>query len=853
MRRLRDWPTLGWLALAGMVSLVHREVPQPRWLLVHLVLLGALTHAALVWSKHFADTLLKDRVADERPHTTRIAALLVGSVTVAVGYPLDRWWVVLAGATVVALAVLWHGLDLARRLRKALPGRFRIVIRFYIAAALVAPIGVTFAVLLARPLGDAWHARLLLAHSLTMLLGWVGLTVTGTLTTLWPTVLRARMDERAERFARQSLPVLLLGLALIDIGALLGWRWLLLAGLLVAAAGLAWWARMLPAPWRAHPPEHFAALSIAAALGWWVVGLVLIGWLSLRADPVTLANQYGWVGAIVAVGFAAQLLFGALSWLVPVSLGGGTRGVRAAQRWFDHLGELRLVVANGGLLLCLAPVPSWVRVIVSVLVLIALLAWLPLLGLAVRDALRARGIERGSEPLAPESVAIGWKQAIAGMLVLALGVAGGIAVDPAAAGVGSSRVDDANAPVVRVTVTAQHMRYEPSSIEVPAGSRLVVTLVNNDPGMSHDLWLPGGATRRLATGEQAALDAGVITESTQGWCTVAGHKQMGMILDVVVSGHGHATGAAAAPAGSAVRPDLTFPDSFTAVPATLGPAPAGRVHRVTLTVREVELEVAPGIRQKRWTYNNSAPAPTLHGKVGDIFDVTLINEGSMGHSVDFHASQVDPQSAMRTIQPGERLRYRFRAERSGIWMYHCSTMPMTAHIAAGMAGAVIIEPDDLPTVDRSFVLVQSEAYVAGDGRTRIAEVDGQAIADERPTFVTFNGIANQYDARPLAVRKGERVRIWVLNAGPNRSSSFHIVGEQFDTVYLEGTYLLRNGRGALDSAGTTTSGSQVLALGAAQGGFVELDADVVGRYPFVSHAMIDAERGAHGYLDVTAS
>jgi len=109
--------------------------------------------------------------------------------------------------------------------------------------------------------------------------------------------------------------------------------------------------------------------------------------------------------------------------------------------------------------------------------------------------------------------------------------------------------------------------------------------------------------------------------------------------------------------------------------------------------------------------------------------------------------------------------------------------------------------------------------------------------------VVFNGYANQYDHRPFTARVGERVRIWVVDAGPNRATAFHVVGGQFDTVYAEGSYQLRPDPGA--------GGSQVLALAPSQGGFVELTFPEAGRYPFVSHSMIDAERGAHGIITVT--
>ena len=269
----------------------------------------------------------------------------------------------------------------------------------------------------------------------------------------------------------------------------------------------------------------------------------------------------------------------------------------------------------------------------------------------------------------------------------------------------------------------------------------------------------------------------------------------------------------------------------------LPPVAGGRVHRRTFHVRDVVREVAPGVTQTLWTFNGTAPGPTLHGRVGDRFVITLVNDATMGHSIDFHGGEGDPSEEMRTIPPGERLVYRFTARRAGVWTYHCSTMPMSAHIANGLFGAVVIEPRDLDPVDRSFLLVQSELYLGPEG----GEVDADKVAAEEPDLVVFNGYANQYDHRPLRVRRGERVRIWVLDAGPNRATSFHVVGAQLDATYSEGAWLLRGGPG----------GAQSLALAPSQGGFVELSLDEPGDYPFVSHVMVDAERGAHGILRVT--
>ncbi len=280
--------------------------------------------------------------------------------------------------------------------------------------------------------------------------------------------------------------------------------------------------------------------------------------------------------------------------------------------------------------------------------------------------------------------------------------------------------------------------------------------------------------------------------------------------------------------------------SFVARDAALPPATSDTVHKYTFTVREGLREVAPGVKQTLWTFDGMAPGRTLRGKVGDRFEITLLNDGTIGHSIDFHAGSLAPDGPMRTIAPGEQLTYNFTATRSGIWLYHCSTMPMSLHIANGMFGAVIIDPAGLTPVDREFVFVQSEYYLGPQGGI----ADPERINSQQPDLVTFNGYANQYVYRPIEVRVGEKVRVWLLDAGPNTSGAFHIVGGQFDTVFSEGDYLLRDG------GSTGTGGAQVFPMQPAQGGFVELTFPEAGNYSFVSHIMSDAEKGAIGVFHV---
>jgi nitrite reductase (NO-forming) len=853
--QLRDWPVAGWLAAAVVVAAIHRWIPDAVWLMLHLVFLGAMTHAVMVWSTYFAKALLK--VPDRPGLTARLLLVAAGSAMVLVGVPTAWWPLTLAGAIVVVAAVVWHGLALWSMMRTCLPGRFRVTIRYYIAAAACLAVGASFGATLAFGWEDPWHGRFLVAHALTNVLGWLGLTATGTLLTLWPTMLRTRMDPAADGWTRRAMPVLIAGIVVSSGGALLGWSWLSASGLVVYLGGLALWGAGMWRPLRGKPLTEFAPASVAAAMVWFVIGIAWAGWvLVTSADWTAISEAFVWPAAALGAGFAVQLVTGALSYLLPSVLGGGPSVVRAGQWWFNAGAGFRLVAINGGLIAWLTPTPSWVKVTGSTLALGAAVAFLPLMLAGIRASIVAkRAIEGGEAPADDERTrppVFSAGQLIAGVTALATAVVLGVGLDPAlgttqAHGGGHQVV--ATGDVVRVAVEVRGMHYYPSSVTIRPGDQLVVELTNSD-SQSHDLVIGTARTARIGPGKTAELDAGVIGESVQGYCSIAGHRQMGMVFDVLVEG-GAAPGPAEPSTGS--HPHPTTPQDPPPLEGIIDPVlpPLGdeKVRKVTLTAQEVTLEVAPGVWQKRWTFNGRTPGPTLHGRVGDVFEVTLVNDGSMGHSIDFHAGALAPDRPMRTIEPGESLEYRFTAGRAGIWMYHCSTMPMTAHIGAGMFGAVVIEPEGLPAVDRSYVLVQSETYLqtVATKPEDATEVNADAVNAEQPTYMSFNGIAFGYDQQPLTARVGERVRFWVLAVGPNRPTSFHIVGAQFDTVFFEGGYLLRRGS---DAFGTKNGGSQALGLQAAQGGFVETVFPEAGRYTFVNHSMVDAERGAHGFVVV---
>ncbi len=855
---LRDYPSVFWLFAALVVAIMHRLIPSSDWLLVHLVLLGALSHAIMVWSFYFCEALLRVTNGAElrRGQSRRIGLLLGGATLVLIGVPAGSWALTLTGATLVAIAAGWHGLAIWALLRHALPGRFRVSVRFYLAAAACLVAGATFGAILANVPDDPWHGRLLLAHTMSNLLGWVGFTIMGTLVTFWPTLLRTVIDPRADRLARQALPVLIGGISVLVTGALVGLRPVSFAGLALFTAGTIWWGRALLGPLLTKPPREFCSASVGAAVPWAVIGLVWVGVLILASDDWSgITAGFLPVATIFAAGVAAQILTGALSYLIPSVLGGGPAAVRATMVPFNRGTTARLVLVNTSLTIFLLPLPAAVHTAVAVTGLAGLACFLPLMFWGIRANRNARnaseittpGSAAQAKPVPGISQPKAWslRQLLAALVTVAVAVAAGLIAD-------RTRFAGAEetGQVVRVTVHADDMRFTPSQIEVAAGDRVVITLVNDDPTTAHDLWIAGRSTGRLTPGQSEELDAGVITASVQGWCTIAGHKQMGMVFDILVDGQtassdGHESHSSGE--NATIDPDARLAAD---VDPSLAPASDERVHKLTLTVTEVPLEVAPGIWQTRWTFNGSSVGPTLHGRIGDVFEITLVNDASMGHSIDFHAGEVAPDEPMRTIPPGESLVYRFTANRAGIWMYHCSSVPMSSHIAAGMHGAVIIDPDALEPVDRSYALVQSEIYLSSVARSagEAQEVNADKIAAGAPDLLAFNGIAYQYDQFRLEAKVGERIRFWVLDAGPNRASSFHIVGGQFDTVYLEGGYHLKRGT---DAFGQTGGGSQALGLQPAQGGFVEIVFTEAGNYPIVTHAMSDAESGAHGYVHVT--
>lgn len=260
-----------------------------------------------------------------------------------------------------------------------------------------------------------------------------------------------------------------------------------------------------------------------------------------------------------------------------------------------------------------------------------------------------------------------------------------------------------------------------------------------------------------------------------------------------------------------------------------------RMHRVRMTTTHVPHVLSSTVTYNAWTFDDQVPGPVVRVTVGDTVDFTIVNTSPMPHSMDFHAAEIAPSRAYVNVNAGDSLTYRFVARVPGAFMYHCGTAPVAAHIANGMYGAIIVDPVTPLPPAREFVVVQSEFYLGNAAADGAHALDWPQLLDLSPDHVVFNGVPGQYAAHPLQVDVGERVRFYVVNAGPNRVSAFHVVGAIFDRVYVGGF-------------GAPLEGVQTFNVPVGGGAVFEARLVEEGLYPFVSHAFADATKGAVGIL-----
>lgn len=368
------------------------------------------------------------------------------------------------------------------------------------------------------------------------------------------------------------------------------------------------------------------------------------------------------------------------------------------------------------------------------------------------------------------------------------------------------------------------------------GDTLRITLVNGD-GILHDIALPDFNVRSDAVSrvdDKTVVELKVVsTGEFPYFCTLPGHRQAGMEGRLIVG----QTDAARVVTASVAR----APDDL--------PAPLQRSKPQTVKVEletvEVEARLSAGASYRFWTFNGKVPGPFLRVRNGDTVEVTLKNDpgSQFAHSVDFHAVTGPGGGAVATqTKPGGETTFTFKALNTGLYVYHCATPMVAHHIANGMYGLILVEPPQgLTPVDHEFYVMQGEVYTAeAYNSAGSLEFSEEKLLEEKPEYFIFNGAVDALTSiSPLQARVGETVRIFFGVGGPNRVSSFHVIGEIFDRVY---------NLASLTSSPLTDVQTTLVPPGGAV--MVEFTLQVPGRYLLVDHALSRLERGLLGYLKV---
>jgi len=266
---------------------------------------------------------------------------------------------------------------------------------------------------------------------------------------------------------------------------------------------------------------------------------------------------------------------------------------------------------------------------------------------------------------------------------------------------------------------------------------------------------------------------------------------------------------------------------------------------IELEVRELVMPISEGVDYTFWTFGGQVPGNFLRVREGDTVEFHLLNhpDSKMPHNIDLHAVTGPGGGAASSFTaPGHRSQFTFKALNPGLYVYHCATAPVGMHVANGMYGLILVEPaEGLPKVDREYYVMQGDFYTVGKYREKgLQPFDMQKAIDENATYVVFNGSENALlGDNALKANVGETLRLFVGNGGPNLVSSFHVIGEIFDTVYMEGgTRVIQN------NVQTT-----LIPAGGAM--FGDFHLDVPGSYVLVDHSIFRAfNKGALGILKV---
>jgi len=371
--------------------------------------------------------------------------------------------------------------------------------------------------------------------------------------------------------------------------------------------------------------------------------------------------------------------------------------------------------------------------------------------------------------------------------------------------------------------------------------QIVQIILTNGEGAEHDIVFPeqnAKSSRIVGRGASTTIAFRATRAGDFAYlCSVPGHELAGMRGQFIVTPR--------PPAQVLVEADIS--QKATEVPAPIGTRGPQTV-RVDLNAVELEGRLAEGTTFGYWTFNGRVPGPMLRVRVGDTVDVHVKNsaDSTMIHSVDFHAATGPGGGAASTqVDPGAEKSVKFKALIPGLYVYHCATPMVAHHIANGMYGMILVEPEGgLPPVDREFYVMQGEIYTeAAFGHHGSQEFSVEKLLNERPEYFVFNGSVGALSKlHPLQAKVGETVRIFFGVGGPNYTSSFHLIGEIFDRVYNLGGVLSE-----------PLHGIQTVTVPAGGAVITEVKLDVPGNYILVDHALSRMERGLVGILHVEGS
>ncbi|MBV8247871.1 MAG: nitrite reductase, copper-containing [Comamonas sp.] len=390
----------------------------------------------------------------------------------------------------------------------------------------------------------------------------------------------------------------------------------------------------------------------------------------------------------------------------------------------------------------------------------------------------------------------------------------------------------------------------------------VEILLDSGEGAEHDLVVPelnvASPKFSASTGRQTVRFKVTQPGEFTYYCSVPGHRQIGMEGKLKVTGQavaasqtGASTDAALAlytPAPLPQRGADPAAVSISADPAKVPPAigpRAPQTQKVRMETVELAGKLDDGTSFTYWTFNRQVPGPMLRARVGDTIELTLANakDSKAIHSIDLHAVTGGHGGGEHTqVAPGTEKTIAFKALNPGLYVYHCATPLVPQHIAAGMYGMILIEPEaGLPKVDREYYVMQGDMYTHRPFGAKVhQEPDLEKMSNELPDYYVFNGAVGALTkTNKLQAKVGETVRIYFGVGGPNKVASFHIIGEIFDKVYGEASFT-----GLKNDVQTT-----LVAPGGAT--IVELKVEHPGSYLLVDHALSRTGKGAVGVLEVT--